>query len=114
MVQEIAGVDSKRDVLGFCNLDFFLKVRVEIPSSGSVDRPKAQRAQLSRPRILQNDFATCIGNRRVCAPHGKIRGLLRACRIDYPLVLFGKEVPELAAPSDVTISRKRSHDIRSA
>src|SRR5258705_10648247 len=59
MVQDIAGVDTKRQVSVFPKPDPLLKICIKVPASRTVNRSQTQRAQLSRRCVPQDDVRSC-------------------------------------------------------
>ena len=67
MIEQVGRVQANGNVPSLVDPEFLLKVCVEVPAAGPVDRAQAQGAQLAGFGILQNDVAVRIGDRRVRA-----------------------------------------------
>src|SRR5256712_11159566 len=63
MVEHIACIHTQRQSFRLCNLDRLQEIRVEAPHSRSCKRIQAERSELSRRSIPQDDFSVGIRKR---------------------------------------------------
>ena len=55
VIEDISSVDPDRHALGFRDLELFLNIPIDIPTTGPIERVQSQAAQLPGRRILQDD-----------------------------------------------------------
>src|SRR5262245_18935093 len=101
MIEDIAGINTEFQGLGFGQLEGLLEVRIKSPGSGHFDGALSECAATSGKRILEHDLIAARIHDRV----QRTKGVEALCSCHGPAlrVLHGLEcaVPEIASAGGV-------------